>query len=154
LTPREVKARAQKPREEVSAGGIVFRRSADGVRFLLIRDSYKNWGFPKGHLERGESPDGAAVREVEEETGLRGLSLKGPVEIIDWHFRFRGRLVHKICHFFLIEAAAGQPRPLRKEGITACTWHTLEEAVALVSYDNARTVLARAAALLGDGDGA
>lgn len=137
--------------EEVSAGGIVFRRSARGVRFLLIRDSYQNWGFPKGHVEAGESPDAAAVREVEEETGLHGLSLRAPVEVIDWHFRFRGRLVHKICHFYLIEAARGEARPLRKEGITACKWLDFDEAALLVSYGNARDVLARANALLAAG---
>jgi 8-oxo-dGTP pyrophosphatase MutT (NUDIX family) len=142
------------PREEVSAGGIVFRRTAEGVRYLLIRDSYKNWGFPKGHLEAEESPDAAAVREVHEETGLRRLGMKGPIEIIDWSFRFRGRLVHKICHFYLIEAASGQPRPLRREGITACKWLTFDEAMAMVSYENARTVLARAQALLDAESGA
>lgn len=141
----------RKAREEVSAGGIVFRRSAGGVRFLLIRDSYQNWGFPKGHLEPGESPDAAAVREVEEETGLGALQLKAPVDVIDWHFRFRGRLVHKICHFFLIEAADGDARPLRKEGITACQWVDFAEAASLVSYENARAVLARAHALLAIG---
>jgi len=56
---------------EVSAGGIVFRRLAEsGPRFLLIKDSYDNWGFPKGHLENGESPADAAHRETAEETGL------------------------------------------------------------------------------------
>jgi 8-oxo-dGTP pyrophosphatase MutT (NUDIX family) len=138
-------------REEISAGGIVFRRGADGVRFLLIRDSYQNWGFPKGHLEGTETPDQAALREVSEETGLGQLCMKAPVEVIDWHFRFRGRLVHKICHFYLIEAEAGEPRPLRKEGITACKWLPFDEASALVSYENARDVLARAHALLADG---
>lgn len=146
--------RPRAPREEVSAGGIVFRRTDEGVRYLLIRDSYKNWGFPKGHLEADESPDAAAVREVHEETGLRHLAMKGPIEIIDWNFRFRGRLVHKICHFFLIEAASGQPRPLRREGITACKWLAFDEAVAMVSYENARTVLAQAQALLDAESGA
>ena len=48
---------------EVSAGGIVFRRTeGEPVRFLLIRDSYRNWGFPKGHLEDGETPAQAATR--------------------------------------------------------------------------------------------
>ena len=145
-------AKARKPREEVSAGGIVFRRSAEGVQVLLIRDSYKNWGFPKGHLEADESPAAAAIREVTEETGLAGLSLKAPVDVIDWHFRFRGRLVHKVCHFFLIEAARGQARPLRKEGITACKWLSFGEAATLVSYENARAVLANAATLLADGE--
>jgi 8-oxo-dGTP pyrophosphatase MutT (NUDIX family) len=136
------------PREEVSAGGIVFRRSANGVRFLLIRDSYRNWGFPKGHLEAAESPDDAAAREVREETGLTRLTLVAPVDVIDWHFRFRGRVVHKVCHFYLIEATGGHPRPLRKEGITACRWFAFEKATSLVSYENARTVLARARAML------
>ena len=50
--------------EEVSAGGVVFRRADGGPVFLLIRDSYDNWGFPKGHLEPGEAPQTAALREV------------------------------------------------------------------------------------------
>jgi 8-oxo-dGTP pyrophosphatase MutT (NUDIX family) len=143
-----MKGRGRAPREEVSAGGIVFRRTPVGVRFLLIRDSYKNWGFPKGHLEADESPDAAAVREVHEETGLARLALRSPIEVIDWKFRFRGRLVHKVCHFYLIEAEHGQPRPLRREGITACRWLTFDDAVALVSYENARAVLARARDML------
>lgn len=143
--------RPRKAREEVSAGGIVFRRGEEGLRVLLIRDSYRNWGFPKGHLEADESPDAAALREVREETGLVALTLRGAVDVIDWQFRFRGHLVHKVCHFYLIEAAAGHPRPLRKEGITACRWLAFDEAASLVSYENARTVLARAHAMLDDG---
>ena len=135
----------RKPEREVSAGGIVFRRDAAGVaRFLLIKDSYGNWGFPKGHLEDGESPADAAFRETEEETGLRGLALHGPIRIIDWHFRFRGRFIHKYCHFFLFESAAGEPVPQHDEGITACHWCTLDEALGELSYENARGVLRRA----------
>ena len=144
--------RAREAREEISAGGIVFRRGPDGVRVLLIRDSYRNWGFPKGHLEDGESPDAAALREVREETGLAALSLHAPIEVIDWHFRFRGQLVHKVCHFYLIEASGGTARPLREEGITACRWMGFDEAAALVSYETARDVLTRARSLLAAGD--
>ena len=69
----------KKAEREVSAGGIVFRRFEDhSWRFLLIRDSYDNWGFPKGHLEDGESPAEAALRETVEETGLAPLALQGP----------------------------------------------------------------------------
>jgi 8-oxo-dGTP pyrophosphatase MutT (NUDIX family) len=130
---------------EVSAGGIVFRRADDGVtRYLLIRDSYDNWGFPKGHLEDGESPAEAARRETTEETGLHQLALQGPIRVIDWHFRFRGRHIHKYCHFFLFESPAGEPCPQADEGITACQWRTLDEALEALSYDNARGVLKRA----------
>ena len=135
----------KRPDLEVSAGGIVFRRGADGVaRFLLIRDSYDNWGFPKGHLEEDETPAAAAVRETAEETGLDHLVLQGPIRVIDWHFRFRGRHIHKYCHFFLIESPDGEPTPQADEGITACRWCALDEALDVLSYDNARGVLKRA----------
>jgi 8-oxo-dGTP pyrophosphatase MutT (NUDIX family) len=130
---------------EVSAGGIVFRRTpGEPAKFLLIRDSYKNWGFPKGHLERDESPAQAALRETAEETGLDHLVLHGPIRVIDWHFRFRGRHIHKYCHFFLFESAAGEVCPQVDEGITACQWQPLPEALQVLSYDNARGVLKRA----------
>ena len=130
---------------EVSAGGIVFRRvPGEGARYLLIRDSYRNWGFPKGHLEGDESPAEAAARETAEETGLGGLVLHGPIRVIDWHFRFRGRHIHKYCHFFLFESADGEACPQLAEGITACQWRPLPEALDILSYDNARGVLKRA----------
>jgi 8-oxo-dGTP pyrophosphatase MutT (NUDIX family) len=130
---------------EVSAGGIVFRRiPGEGPRFLLIRDSYNNWGFPKGHLEGDESPAEAALRETAEETGLAHLALQGPIRVIDWHFRFRGRHIHKYCHFFLLESPDGEPCPQVDEGITACQWRPLGEALEILSYDNARGVLKRA----------
>ena len=130
---------------EVSAGGIVFRRGpGEGVKYLLIRDSYSNWGFPKGHLEGNESPAEAALRETAEETGLGRLVLQGPIRVIDWHFRFRGRHIHKYCHFFLFESPEGEPCPQVDEGITACQWRPLGEALEILSYDNARGVLKRA----------
>ena len=136
--------------EEVSAGGIVFRREGALTLFLLIRDSYRNWGFPKGHLEEGELPATAALREVGEETGLEALELRAPIETIDWEFRFRGRRIHKVCHFFLIETEDLRTAPLLTEGITACRWASFEEAERLISYENARTVLRQAHALLGN----
>jgi 8-oxo-dGTP pyrophosphatase MutT (NUDIX family) len=131
-------------REEVSAGGVVYRFDDGRPLFLLIRDSYANWGFPKGHLERGEAPETAAVREVREETGLAGVESRGVIETIDWYFRFRGRLIHKVCHFYLMESATDQTSPQMAEGITECQWVTFEDATRMISYANARQVLKRA----------
>lgn len=135
-------------KEETSAGGVVFRMAEGSPLFLLIRDSYKNWGFPKGHLERGEQAEAAAVREVSEETGLSDLVLRGLIDTIDWHFRFRGRVIHKICHFFLMETVESATSPQRAEGITACRWLPFDEADELISYANARDVLRKARALV------
>jgi 8-oxo-dGTP pyrophosphatase MutT (NUDIX family) len=112
--------------------------------FLLIRDSYRNWGFPKGHLEQGESAAEAARREVVEETGLVDVELRGALDTIDWHFRFRGRLVHKVCHFFLMETALETCALQAEEGITDSRWLPVEEAMALISYRNARDILRQA----------
>jgi len=147
MARRASSARAQR---ETSAGGVVFRRDdAASVRFLLIRDSYHNWGFPKGHLEPGEPPADAARREVREETGLEDLVLRGPICVIDWYFRFRGKTIHKFSHFFLFESRHGDPVPQMEEGISECAWHPIGEAVKAISYDNARQVLERADEMVG-----
>jgi len=135
------RARAQR---ETSAGGVVYRLHEGGALFLLIKDSYQNWGFPKGHLETGERAEEAAMREVREETGIDDLAMRGRIETIDWYFRFRGQLIHKVCHFFLMETRESSTLPQRAEGITACRWSGYEDATSLVSYANARDVLRRA----------
>ena len=71
---------------------------------------------------------------------------EGALEVIDWYFRFRGRTIHKYCHFFLFESESGEPVPQTDEGITACVWKPLDEALGTISYANAREVLQRAAA--------
>jgi len=137
---------------ETSAGGIVYRVHNGNALFLLIRDSYRNWGFPKGHLESEELPAAAAMREVREETGLERLVLDGEIDTIDWYFRFRGKLVHKVCHFYLMHTDSALTTPQRAEGITACRWAPFDEASRLVSYANARDVLQRAQAMVQTGN--
>jgi 8-oxo-dGTP pyrophosphatase MutT (NUDIX family) len=133
--------KASEVRTERSAGGVVFRIADGRPLFLLIRDSYGNWGFPKGHLEVGERADTAALREVMEETGLRSLTVVGPITTIEWEFRFKGAPIHKTCQFFLMESASAETRPQKSEGITACRWATADEGRALILYENARGVL-------------
>lgn len=145
--PRAATSRAP-AREEVSAGGIVFRRDGERTFVLLIRDSYRNWGFPKGHIEAGEDPEQAALREVGEETGLGALAIRAAVETIDWEFRFRGARIHKTCHFFLIETVHRRTAPQHAEGITACRWATFDQAEQMLAYDNARAVLRQARTLV------
>jgi 8-oxo-dGTP pyrophosphatase MutT (NUDIX family) len=138
---------ARRARVETSSGGVVFR-AGSALEFLLIRDPYDNWGLPKGHIEGGETPAEAAVREVGEETGLCDIALVAQLPTIDWYFRDRGKLVHKFCHFFLLRCTAGEPVPQRDEGITQCIWCAPHDALEIVNYANARDVLRAAAELL------
>src|SRR5213079_1952355 len=95
-----------------------------------------------------EPPAVAARREVGEETGLDNLVLHGPIRVIDWYFRFRGKTIHKYCHFFLFESKHGDPVPQTDEGITDCAWHPADDARRTISYDNARAVLEQATAMV------
>jgi len=140
--------RSREAREEVSAGGVVVRVLDGAPHVLLIRDPYRNWGLPKGHVEGGEEPPEAALREVQEETGLDELVLGPVLGTIDWRFRIRGTLVHKYCHFFLMVSRDGETKPQHAEGITECRWLPLEEALRSVTYDNAREMIRIAVRIL------
>ena len=141
----------ERARKETSAGGVVVRRWPDGMRYLLIRDGHRNWGFPKGHLHDGEGPEDAARREIAEETGLDELALHDGLGRIDWYFRFRGDLIHKFCHFFLFSSDAGDATPQGEEGISACVWLPFDEAEVRLTHENARRVLQAARVLVEGG---
>lgn len=141
-------AKRARARIEKSAGGVVVRRLGGRLHMLVIRDPYQNWGLPKGHLEGGEGPGDAALREVSEETGLEDLTLGGELATIDWYFRAGDKLVHKFCVFFLMTSESGDPVPEAAEGITECVWLTLDEAASRVTYDNAREVVKAARSIL------
>lgn len=141
-------AKRTRARIEKSAGGVVVRRFRGAPHVLVIRDPYQNWGLPKGHLEDGEGPGEAALREVAEETGLDDLMLGEELATIDWYFRAGNKLVHKFCAFFLMTSDSGEPVPEAAEGITQCVWLTLDEAAARITYDNAREVVKAARSIL------
>ena len=132
---------------EISAGGVVFRRVGGQVRFLLIFDRHGNWGFPKGHLKLDESPLDAAAREIEEETGVADLVLHGPLGVAEWTFRKKGRIVPKICHFFLFETTVERLDPQLDEGITEAAWLDADETTRRLTFVQARDVLSKAVAM-------
>src|SRR5580700_5389769 len=74
----DMPSRPMRP-NEISSGGVVVRRSPDGYEVCLVNDG-RYWGFPKGHIEAGETPEVAAMREISEETGiaLGSLVLRAP----------------------------------------------------------------------------
>ena len=108
---------------------------------LVIRDPYRKWGLPKGHVEEGESLQEAALREVGEETGLSEVELGSELVTIDWKFRAGGEQIHKFATFFLMFSGQGEPVPERAEGITDATWVPLATAHKRISYHNASEVV-------------
>ena len=132
---------SQPVRIEKSAGGVVLREIEGVTHALIIRDPYRNWGLPKGHLEADETSAGAALREVAEETGLEDLRLGSELVTIDWYFRAQGVQIHKFTTYYLMYSDVGAPVPEKAEGISDCVWVPLAEADKKITYDNAGEVV-------------
>ena len=120
-------------RPRLSAGVVVVRRAGPGWLFLMLR-AYRNWDFPKGLVEEGETPLAAARREVTEETGITDLRFEWGEGYIETP-PYAG---NKVARFYVAESSAErvvlpiQPdlgRPEHHES----RWLTPEEALALAS---------------------
>jgi 8-oxo-dGTP pyrophosphatase MutT (NUDIX family) len=113
-----------------AAGGLVHRRNDDGVDEILVvhRPAYDDWSFPKGKLEEGEREEDAAVREVEEETGLR-CRLEGEVATM----RYRdGRGRPKTVRYWLMTPVAGSVAAANE--VDDARFVSLAEARGLLTY--------------------
>jgi 8-oxo-dGTP pyrophosphatase MutT (NUDIX family) len=113
-----------------AAGGVVRRRGADGAIEIAVvhRPKYDDWSFPKGKLEDGEVDEDAALREVEEETGLR---CRLEHELPSTHYRdSRGRA--KIVRYWLMSAVSGTLAAANE--VDDARFVPLEEARTLLSY--------------------
>lgn len=125
---------------EKSAGAIVFLAS-EPVEFLLLRS--KHWGFPKGLIEAKESEQEGAVREVHEETGLTVALVSDFRESVDYFYRRQdGTLVKKQVVYFLGKAKT-RAFKISWEHQEA-QWVTLEQAMEILEYENARALLQKA----------
>ena len=152
---REKPKKAGKVKVEISAGGVVFKRTPRGVRVAFIMDPYGKWTFAKGHPEKDESLEVAAIRETREEMGLGRLKIIAPLGKIDIWFRdryrpeTRGMLIHKYIHYYLMEAppsAKGQPQ--QKERIRRIIWVPLPKAASTAGYKDIMPFISRMRAIL------
>jgi ADP-ribose pyrophosphatase YjhB (NUDIX family) len=154
-TPPGATGRLQRV-DETSAGGLVVdRRGAVPQAALIARHDRRGrlvWSLPKGHLEPGETPEQAAVREVEEETGIRGTVL-APLGVIDFWFVAEQRRVHKTVHHYLLEARGGELSDADIE-VVEVAWVPLADVASTLAYADERRLLAKVEHLLADADAA
>ena len=139
--------------EETSAGGLVVdRRTPGDPRAALIarhdRRGRLVWSLPKGHVEAGETAEDAAVREVEEETGILGRVL-APLGTIDFWFVAEDRRVHKTVHHHLLEAVSGELSDDDIE-VVEVAWVPLDELATRLAYADERALVDKALGLLSE----
>ncbi|KKT41697.1 MAG: NUDIX hydrolase [Candidatus Giovannonibacteria bacterium GW2011_GWA2_44_13b] len=130
---------------EISAGIIIYRKTVEGLKYLLLYHGGSYWNFPKGKLEQSERGMDAAFREVKEETGLgkNDLILKDQFRVTDKFFFFREKKrIFKIVIFYLAQS--------RTRDVTVSMehngygWFTYKEAIKIVKFQNLRNIIKKA----------
>jgi 8-oxo-dGTP pyrophosphatase MutT (NUDIX family) len=133
-------------RKEVSAGGVVYRRTGEAVEIALAarrtRKGELVWGLPKGQIEAGESPEAAAVREVREETGVEA-QVEAPLGDTRYFYVWDNARIRKLVHMYLLRATGGDVADHDDE-MEDVRWFAKEEVVGLAAYRGEREVLQRA----------
>ena len=128
----------------------MYRRGDDHVEVVLASRRTRRgdlvWGLPKGLVEEGERPEQAAVREVQEETGL-AAEIRAPLGDISYWYVWEGVRVKKTVSFFLMEAVGGAIEEHDHE-MEEVRWLPLAEAAAVAGFDSEQDLIGKAVALL------
>lgn len=124
-----------------SAGIIIYYQGEDQPEYLLLQYAAGHWDFAKGHLEKGETSEQAALRELKEETGLTSSIMPGFQESFSYWLTDRdtGERVHKTVTFFVGQST-------QKEVTVSCEhqgyiWLGYHAAIKQLTYANARQLL-------------
>jgi 8-oxo-dGTP pyrophosphatase MutT (NUDIX family) len=126
---------------------VVFRRRPEGLQFALIKANGR-WALPKGNIERDETPELTALREIAEETGLPidRLRIVSQLPPVDYAFRWQGALVFKTVHNYLVQLVGDAPFKPQLSEIEAAEWFEPADARRTISFKNSRETLETAIA--------
>jgi 8-oxo-dGTP pyrophosphatase MutT (NUDIX family) len=139
-------------KEQVSAGGVVFRGDKGNVEVVIVSVGPQNrWQLPKGLVDKGESPEISAVREAREEGGVASEVVQ-PIETVEYWYAgldngIRVRF-HKRVHFYLLRYLSGDTKEHDAE-VNESRWVPIEDAPSQLAFDNERRVMEQARELVG-----
>ena len=132
-----------KSKYEYSAGGVVFTESEGKIKYVIIT-SYRGFvGFPKGHIESGESEEAAAVREIFEEVGLRVNLIPGFRVEDEYPLPNKPDTLKRVV-YFVAQYDGNQTIKYQKEELSGATLMTYDEAMAAFRHKTQRRILSSA----------
>lgn len=139
----------KKSKREFSAGGVVYRKREKGeIEWLICRHSgHHKWIFPKGLYEKGEKAEETALREVEEECGIKAkivAKIKEPEKFV---YQFKGTLIFKHVVYFLMEYVSGRTKDHDWE-VEELAWLPYNQALKELEFKGTKKVLEAAKKLL------
>jgi ADP-ribose pyrophosphatase YjhB (NUDIX family) len=138
--------------DEFSAGGLVVDLGGEVPRGALIgrtdRQGRLLWSLPKGHIEAGETAEQAAVREVQEETGIAG-EIVAELGTIDFWFVAEGRRIHKTVRHYLLRRVGGELSDADVE-VDEVAWVPLPDIRGQLAYPDERGLVDTAGRLLAE----
>lgn len=111
---------------------------------MIATRGRSRWGLPKGAPNGEETTEQAALREVWEETGLRG-EIVSLLDRIEYFFRANDKLIRKEVDFYLMRYAGGELRPQLSE-VDDCAWVELSDAITRASFESEKRILSMVAA--------
>ncbi len=134
---------------QVSSGGIIFRKHNDITEIAMVAvKGGKVWCLPKGLIDKGEVPEKTALREVEEETGLKGRIIEKLGEITYWYYIKEENIkCKKTVHFFLMEYEAGDVSKHDWE-VDNAVWFPIDEALKKARYKGEKEIIEKAREIL------
>jgi 8-oxo-dGTP pyrophosphatase MutT (NUDIX family) len=135
---------------EVSAGGVVYRKTDDGIEVVLAsrrtRRGQLAWGLAKGGIEEGETKEVAAIREVREETGMTAV-IEADLGDTKYMYVWDDIRIRKTVHFFLMRHTGGNVDD-RDDEMEEIRWFPMERAIKRAAYRGERDMLVKASELL------
>ena len=136
---------------QISAGGVAFRNQAETLEVALISVGEDNrWQLPKGVVDKGESTEAAAVREVREEAGIDTQVVDRIDKVEYWYFaKENGNRVryHKYVYFYLLRYKSGDVAEHDDE-VNEAQWVEIGEAVKRLAFNTEKKIVERAAQMI------
>lgn len=120
-----------------------------GTEVLLISTrAGRRWGLPKGRLEAGETPEMAALREIQEETGIIGR-ITAPLLTVQYTFwGGPSKRIKKRVDYYLLDYESGSEANFDPEEVSAAVWMPWDEALARLTFENDKNVIRAAQAVI------